>query len=350
MIVLCGAQHAEPTVPRALRELGVKGPVAMVAAGWQEREGEPGTVADPGAPAVELALHRRGEQVFAGDAELAAAYKARQLKLKHMQDAYRVRLEHAAQAARAVAVRSADPGLAAEEATASLELIRHIDRDHGVRCRAVHAAFEAEVRPRARRVLARHLDELRRAIEPTDAIVIAGGHVAVLLNRLRLFGIAELVGARPIVAWSAGAMALTDRVVLFHDDPPHGQAISEVLDAGLGLARDLVVLPEPRLRLHLDDAMRVGEMAQRYAPATCVALDHGAQVWVDGGRAIRASSAQRLDLDAPDRVGELAQRYAPAACVALDHGAQIWVDGGRAVRAVLAQRLDPAGTVAGWSP
>ncbi|MGH2901934.1 MAG: hypothetical protein ACRDMZ_24885, partial [Solirubrobacteraceae bacterium] len=70
---------------------------------------------------------------------------------------------------------------------------------------------------------------------------------------------------------------------------------SEVLDAGLGLARDLVVLPEPRLRLHLDDAPRVGELAQRYAPATCVALDHGAQVWVEGGRAIRTSSAQRLD-------------------------------------------------------
>src|SRR5215470_7226923 len=69
VIVLCGAQHAEPTVPRALRELRVKGPVAIVTAGWQEREGEPGTVADPGVPAVELALHRRGEQVFADDGE-----------------------------------------------------------------------------------------------------------------------------------------------------------------------------------------------------------------------------------------------------------------------------------------
>lgn len=295
MIVLCGAQHAEPTVPRVLRELGAKGLVAIVTAGWQEREGEPGTVADPGVPAVELALHRRGEQVFAEDAELAAAYTARQLKLKGMQDAYRVRLEHAAQAARAVAVRGADPALAAEEAVASIELIRQIDRDHLIRCRAVHAAFEAEVRPGERRVVARHLQELRRMIEPAEAIVIAGGHVAVLLNRLRLFAIAELAGARPVVAWSAGAMALTDRVVLFHDDPPHGQAISEVLDAGIGLAPELVVLPEPRLRLRLDDRARVGEMAGRYAPARCIALDHGAQIWVDGGRVVRAVGAQRLD-------------------------------------------------------
>jgi hypothetical protein len=297
VIVLCGAQHAEPSVPRVLRELGVAGTVALIAAGWQEREGEPGAVADPGVPAVELGLHARGERVFADDVEFAEAYKARQLKLKLMQDFYRVRIEHAAQAARAVAVRSADPALVAEEAQVSLELFRTIDRDHVARCRAVHAAFEAEVRPRERAVLARHIEELRRAIEPTEAIVIAGGHVAVLLNRLRLFAIAELAGSRPIIAWSAGAMALTERVVLFHDDPPHGQAISEVLDAGLGLAKDLVVLPEPRLRLDLEDRGRVGELAGRYAPAACIALDHGAQIWVDGGRAVRAASAQRLDPD-----------------------------------------------------
>ena len=56
MIVLCGAQHAEPSVPRVLREIGVKGPVALIAAGWQEREGERGVVADPG---VAFTLGRR---------------------------------------------------------------------------------------------------------------------------------------------------------------------------------------------------------------------------------------------------------------------------------------------------
>lgn len=295
MIVLCGAQHADPCVPRVLRELGVTGPAALIAAGWQEREREPGVVADPGVPVVDLALHTRGEQVFADDAELAEAYKARQRKLKQMQDFYRVRIDHAAQAARAVGVRNADPELVAEEQLTSLALLRHIDRDHLDRCRAVHAAFEARWQPHKRPVLARHLAELRAAIEPTTAIVIAGGHVAVLLNRLRLFGIADLAGRRPIVAWSAGAMALTERVVLFHDDPPHGQAISEVLEAGLGLAPGLVVLPEPRLRLDLDDTVRVGELAGRYAPALCVAVDHGAQIWIEDGRAIRAVAAHRLD-------------------------------------------------------
>lgn len=306
MIVLCGAQHADPALPRVLRELGITGPVALVTAGWQEREGEAGVVPDPGVPVVELALHARGEQVFAEDTALAEAYKARQLRLKLMQELYRVRLDHAEQAARAVGVRNIEPELRAEEQVSSLEVIRHIDRDHLARCRAVHAAFEAAIAPRQRPVVARHVDELRAAIAGTEAVVIAGGHVAVLLNRLRLFGIAELAGPRPVVAWSAGAMALTERVVLFHDDPPHGEAISEILDAGLGLARDLVVLPEPRLRLRLDDAGRVSELAQRYAPAACVAIDHGAQIWVDGGRAVRAVAAHWLDAS-----GAVRQAWSP---------------------------------------
>lgn len=296
MIVLCGAQHAEPSLPRVLRQLGITGPAALITAGWQEREGEAGVVADPGVPTVELALHARGEQVFTRDTALADAYGARQLKLKLMQDHYRVRLDHAWQAARSVAVRNVDPALGAEEQAASLELLRHIDRDHLARCVAVHEAFEAQMAPHTRPVLARHLAELEKQIAKTDAIVIAGGHVAVLLNRLRLFRIAALAGGRPIVAWSAGAMALTERVVLFHEDPPHGQAISEVLEAGLGLARELVVMPEPRLRLRLDDATRVGELAQRYAPSVCVAVDHGAQIWVEDGRAVRGVDAQRLDV------------------------------------------------------
>ena len=288
-IILLGPQHAEPSVPRIVRELGVT-KCAIVTAGWQEREGEPGTVADIGVPTVELALHARADEVFAKDKELQTAYKARQTKLKLMQDFYRVRLDHAEKATRAIGVRSASPELLAEEFGASLELIRGIDRDHLDRCRAVHQQFDTGWAERPS--IVKHIAELRAVIEETGALVIAGGHVAVLLNRLRLFDVLALAGNRPIIAWSAGAMALTERVVLFHDDPPQGSAISEILDAGLGLVRGIVVLPEPRLRLHLDDASRVGEMAQRYAPARCIAMDHGAKLFIDDGRIVKATAQQ----------------------------------------------------------
>jgi hypothetical protein len=288
-IVLCGPQG--DSAAGALRELGITGPVAVVTAGWQEREGEP---LELGAPAIDLGLHGRAADVFATDHELHEAYRARQTRLKLMQDFYRVRLDHTWSAQRAISVRSAPADLLAEEYLASLDLIRQIDRDHLARCRAVQQAFDAAWGA-DRPALARHTDELREQLAPTQALVIAGGHVAVIVNRLRLFGVLELAGDRPIIAWSAGAMALTERIVLFHDDPPHGQAISEVLDAGLGAISDLVVLPDARTRLRLGDTTRVGELAQRYAPASCIAMDRGSQIWIHDKRIARAVSAQRLE-------------------------------------------------------
>jgi hypothetical protein len=288
-VVLCGPQG--DSASSALRELGVTGPVAVVTAGWQEREGEP---VELGVPVVDLALHARAADVFATDRELHAAYRARQTRLKLMQDFYRVRLDHAASAARAISVRSAPPDLLAEEWTASLDLIRQIDRDHLARCRAVQLSFDDAWSP-TRPALSKHADELRAALAPAEALVIAGGHVAVIVNRLRLFSVLELADARPIVAWSAGAMALTERIVLFHEDPPHGQAISEVLDAGLGVVPELVVLPDDGTRLRLADTTRVGELAQRYAPASCIAMNRGSQIWIESRRIARTVAAQRLD-------------------------------------------------------
>src|SRR5439155_21326348 len=87
---------------------------------------------------------------------------------------------------------------------------------------------------------------------------------------------ATLAGGRPLFAWSAGAMAIAERVILFHDTPPHGPGNAEVLDAGLALAPGVVPLPHAHRRLRLDDPARISLMARRFAPASCVALDDGA--------------------------------------------------------------------------
>jgi hypothetical protein len=116
------------------------------------------------------------------------------------------------------------------------------------------------------------------------AFAVAGGHVAVLLNRLRLFGLAELVGERPVFAWSGGAMVLGERLVLFHDDPPQGAGHAEVLEAGLGLYQGLLPLPHARRRLKLDEPLRVALFARRFADLTCVALDDGATLCLEHGR------------------------------------------------------------------
>jgi hypothetical protein len=292
-LVLLGPQHAHPQVGRVLRELGARH-VAVITAGWQERELDTGVLPELGVPHTNLMLHARADEVFASDRELAAAYKARQTRLKVMQDFYRVRLAHLNDAVHAISLRQADAELHAAEDAASLALVRMLDREHLARCRDMHAEF-------AKRFPGERVASQRRAIETeladANAVVIAGGHVAVLLNRMRMFDVAALWRDRPVVAWSAGAMALCEQVVLFHHDPPAGPPVTEVLDAGLGLARGLVALPSPRTRLHLEDRDQVAGLARRFSGMACIAMDHHARIELDDGRVMRGAGNHRLTED-----------------------------------------------------
>lgn len=295
-VVLLGPQAVTASAGPVLRDLGVRS-VALVTAGWQERESEDeDLVARLGVACTNLRLHSRSEKVFAEDPELSTAYKSRQDLLRHMQDFYRVRLDYADDAAGAIAVRHVEPALLEQEWKVSVDVLRQLDADHLDRCRQVSVDFDLRWRPGERPVVARHRDELRGIVQGADALVIAGGHVASLLNRLRLFDVIGMAVDKALVAWSAGAMTLTDRVVLFHDHPPYGKDIAQVLDAGFGLAPGIVVLPDPRRRIRMDDRTGIARFAQRMSPATCVAMDHGATAVVENGRVVRAA-ADRLCLD-----------------------------------------------------
>lgn len=297
-VVLLGPQSIGQQAGRVLAELGVTRPVALVTAGWQERESEDEVLAAAlGVPSINLRLHARSEELFgeggrreeSPDPALTAAYKARQERLRHMQVFYRMRLESADDVAHAIAVRHVDHELIEEEQQVSIDLFRQLDADHLSRCLDVHAAFEAAWRPDERPSIRRHRDELAAILAPAGALVIAGGHVGSLLNRLRLFEVIALARAArlPIVAWSAGAMVLTERIVCFHDYPPYGKDIAQVLDAGYGLAPGVVVLPDPQRRVRMDDRPGIGRFARRMAPATCLALDYGAELWFESGRLVR---------------------------------------------------------------
>lgn len=86
------------------------------------------------------------------------------------------------------------------------------------------------------------------------------------------------------MGWSAGAMVLAERLIVFHDSPPHGPGNPEVLDVGLGWCRGVVPLPHARRRLLLDDAERVSRTATRFAPDLCVALDDACGIEWNGTR------------------------------------------------------------------
>lgn len=281
MVALLGPQRFDPTLRRVMDSLGLTGRVAAITAGWQEREREDRELRDHlGARAVNLELYARAERVAELDPELAAAHRARQLRLQRIQQLYRARLSHAMDACVALAAEPDGDDAARAALESALGAVRALDAEHLARLREIHAEFDARHRPLERDAVVSERDEIARLMDTTDAVAIAGGHVAVLLNRLRSFGIAELLGGRAVFAWSAGAMAASERVVLFHDAPAHGPGWPEVLDEGLGVVKGVVALPHAHRRLKLDDRARVSLMARRFAPALCAALEDGAALVV----------------------------------------------------------------------
>lgn len=284
-IVLLGAQRYDPTLGDAVAELGVQGRIATITAGWQEREEEDEDLREHLAGrTINLRLHARADEVFRSDPELFAAHRERQTLLRQRQDCYRIRLEHAIAAQHVIAQRAAPADILEDEARASVDAIRAIDAMHLERCARDRKTFDDAYVPSQRPSLARHIEEIAEIVDGCEAIAIAGGHVASLLNRLRLFGIDNLTRGKVVFAWCAGAMAISERVVLFHDSPPQGPGSPEVLDAGLGLVGEVVVLPQPEFRLRLNDRERLSFFARRFAPAACIALPARSRVtWLRGG-------------------------------------------------------------------
>jgi hypothetical protein len=293
-VVLLGPQRLKPTLVRAVEALGLEGPVATITAGWQEREAEVDEMREHlGRRVMNLMLHERSDDVFARDAELWDAYRERQDRLKELQELYRIRLQAAVDAGRTLFARQGTPELLEAERHEALANVRAIDAHHLAQVRRLLADWDERWQPTKRTAVAHHRRQIARILRQTSALTVAGGHVAVLLNRMRLFNVLPLLHGLPVVAWSAGAMALAERVIVFHDSPPQGPGTAEVLEVGLGLYQGVVPLPHARRRLRLEDPHRVAILARRFAPDVCVALDEETRLWLAPGEPPRGIPGTR---------------------------------------------------------
>lgn len=294
-VVLLGAQRFDETLGTLTRRLECEGPMATITAGWREREDEDDDLrAHLECQTVNLRLYHRAAEVLARDPELAKAHRAKQATLHHKQDFYRIRLEHELAANHVIRQRWAPADVLEHEEAASVAAIRMLDDYHLAQCRRAEAEFEAAMAPSQRPAVVEHREQLAEILARCQGIAIAGGHVASLLNRMRLFGLRELITGQTVFAWSGGGMVVCERVVLFHDSPPQGRGAAEVLDEGLGLVPDIVMLPQPETRLRLTDPERVSLLARRFHPASCVAFPAGAHVIVRDGQVIGSSDVKRL--------------------------------------------------------
>jgi hypothetical protein len=297
-VVLLSPQRRRPTLASVLALLGAEGPYAVITAGWEEREEETGELETHlGQRITNLRLYGRAEEAFAEDHELFLAYRERRTLLREQADLYRARLAHAAGAWYELARHDGRAELLEQERTSAVEALRQLDAHQARRVGEISRSFEAAWTPRERPALVRHVEEVRQGIEQAEAVLVAGGNVAVLLNRLRMFGLESALRTRPVFAWSAGAMALAEQVVLFHDTPPQGPGHPEVLDAGLALVRGITPLPHGDTRLRLEERARVALFAQRFAPSALTLLDEGTALsWNGRAWSVVTGAPRRLDV------------------------------------------------------
>ncbi|MBT8098859.1 MAG: Type 1 glutamine amidotransferase-like domain-containing protein, partial [Gammaproteobacteria bacterium] len=134
-------------------------------------------------------------------------------------------------------------------------------------------------------------------------VVITGGNVIILLNRMRMFGLTSMLSDRPVIAWSAGAMVLTDQIVLFHDRMPEGRRDPELLGNGLGLVPGFLILPDARRRLRLHDKTRLSLFCPRFSPRRCTLLDCESKLAIRDGRLETANAVRTIKPDG--RIGKL---------------------------------------------
>src|SRR5690242_10772527 len=120
-VVLLGAQRFDSTLGAVVRDLQCEAPIALITTGWQEREDEDERLrAHLACETVNLRLYHRADEVFAEDPELAQTHRAKQAKLRHKQDFYRIRLEHELAANHVIRQRHAPADVLAEEEGASV--------------------------------------------------------------------------------------------------------------------------------------------------------------------------------------------------------------------------------------
>jgi len=292
--VLLGPQRLQPTLVEALDAFGIQGPIVAVTAGWEEREDEVESLeAHIRRPVRNLQLFHRAETVFLEDWRLAAAWRERRVRLREIQDLYRARLVHLVRAVRDLDRREGRQEFLAPERQAALETVRELDRRHGERLEEYHRSFRRGAKPEESRPLAAQRKEVMEILVGAAAVTLAGGNVAVLMNRLRLFGLEETLRGHAVFAWSAGAMVAAERIVIFQDDPPQGPGNPEVFGRGLGLCPEVLPLPHASKRLRLEDPGRVARFARRFGDRTCLVLDPGSGIGWDGRTWSRAAGGMR---------------------------------------------------------
>lgn len=324
-VTLLGPQRRTSATRTAVAELIPTGTVATINAGWRERESADAELGEVlGGRMINLRLYRRWAELISTDLEYAAAERKLQDDLEEQQAVYAMRLFHAVAALDEVHRRDKMPAVQAAAVADGIRSLRALDEWHLAEVSRSRQEFYRSTRIGDRDNVAAHRGELAEIVADSDGMVITGGHVGVLLHLLHVFGLAAMIKP-PVITWSAGAMALSERVVLFGAHRPAGRRLPEVWAEGLGAYSGVLPFPHPRHRLPMHDPYQLALLARRFKGWTCLLFDDGVRVdlaagwpppvgarWITKEGAVWTRTEEHVIEERPgvpvDRDGRLARR------------------------------------------
>ncbi len=294
--LLLGPQRPDVYLSKAMQRSGFgDGPIAVISAAWQEAEGDIDDIRSVMEnPLSDLPIYNRADALFSADNALQESYRNRQNQLQEQQRMYRLRLRQLTIAAREILRTEGNLTAIAEERRHAISQLRALDRHHLRQIRKINARFDDAFNTANNSLLADAVAEIHETLSRFDTVLITGGNVVVLLNRLRLFELDSLLMQKNIVGWSAGAMVLCDRIVLFHDRLPQGRRDPEVMCEGLGIVSGTVLLPDAKGRLRQSETIRSSLFSRRFSPSTCLTLDNGAHLLLDGEKVVASEGVNHL--------------------------------------------------------
>ena len=163
-------------------------------------------------------------------------------------------------------------------------LAKIVDNDNAmVRvCKEVERAFRDRSRVDENPLFITMRDELRRRILSANTILIFGGRVSVLLNRLWFFRLHDvlqeaLCRGTNFCSVSAGSVVLAQKVILYDDfwgdRAARPRKEFEFFDNGLGLVKPVTLFPHCMDRIQTDDPDNLAYLARRFAAGVCVGLN-----------------------------------------------------------------------------
>lgn len=280
---LLGPQRFSTNAGQVVRALAPEGRIATVTAGWREREAEDAELHEVfDERTYNLRLYTRLLDVLDKDEAFALAARAYNEAVDELVGVYSTRIQRTLDTVYALERRHVREDIADAALDDGIRSLQAIDEWY---LRTLEEMTEELEGPMGdSELITYHRATVRGILAESSGVAISGGHVGLLLRAMWLF-VGRLPPSLPVVAWSAGAMVLTDRVVLYNDSGAQGFNGAEVWSRGLGRVPKVLALPHARRRIRVDDPMTVQVFVRRFAPAVALLLDDGAKVILedDGG-------------------------------------------------------------------